>query len=634
MEDGVTRPSVEAVDEALGAVIALAERHGRDDLAVRLEEVGRRVTRTETVVCVVGEFKQGKSALINALLGSDVCPVDDDLATTAVTVVRYAERPGVTVRRRVAGEVIVEAVPPDAVADWTMERAGADGRGADDPSVVELVEIGLPHPLLAAGVTLVDTPGVGGLNAGHGAATLAFLPTADALVFVTDASAELAATELAFLTSALRAGPPVVVAVTKIDMYPAWRRIVDLDIDHLRATGSTASPFALSSVLETAAVATGDTTPDRDSGFGRFAAAILGDALREARTAARTAALAQLGPVLAQLRDPVATELAGLERPAEAGEIATNLAHARAKLATLAAADATWTVRLEDEFAALRTTVTFVFAGRIRQIIREARTDLETLDPVADWADLSGRVQEQAAAAVGDAFLAATDGAAAVQATIAALLADEEIGLDPAGAPIAFDVRDLWEGRPEFAGRTRRGVMASLGVFTGAKVGVEMLGMLGTLLGAAIVGPAVLGVALAFGGKEVLSERRRQLADRRQAARAFLDDFVEEVRFETDGRLATLLDDIQRQMRARFADRIGELRRTSAASAEALEAAAERETSARDERRAELAAEIGALDALLRQVATLRAAAERTDAPGPPLRVESAHDAPSPDRPR
>ena len=109
----------------------------------------------------------------------------------------------------------------------------------------------------------------------------------------------------------------------------------------------------------------------------------------------------------------------------------------------------------------------------------------------------------------------------------------------------------------------------SLGVVGGATVGVEMLGMLGTLLGAAVVGPAVLGVAAVFGGKQVLDERRRQLADRRQQARSFLGGFVEEVRFEADGRLASLLDDVQRQMRARFADRIRELRRTFAESAAA-----------------------------------------------------------------
>ena len=131
----------------------------------------------------------------------------------------------------------------------------------------------------------------------------------------------------------------------------------------------------------------------------------------------------------------------------------------------------------------------------------------------------------------------------------------------------------LWQGGPSFEGRTRAGLVAGFGVLGGATVGVEMLGMLGTLLGAAVVGPAVLGVAVVFGGKEVLNERRRQLADRRQQARSFVAGFVEEVRFEADGRLASLLDEVQRQMRARFTERIRELRRTYAESAAALERA-------------------------------------------------------------
>ena len=150
--------------------------------------------------------------------------------------------------------------------------------------------------------------------------------------------------------------------------------------------------------------------------------------------------------------------------------------------------------------------------------------------------------------------------------------------------------------------------MASLGIVGGATVGVEMLGMLGTLLGAAVVGPAVLGVAAVFGGKQVLDERRRKLADRRQQARSFVAGFVEEVRFEADGRLASLLDDVQRQMRARFADRIRELRRTFAESAAALERATERAEAERLARLAVLASETAAIDDLLDRARSLDAA--------------------------
>ena len=587
-------PRVAAVGSVLAEAAALAGRLGRDDIAARLDEVSRRAARTDTIVCVVGEFKQGKSALVNALLGRSICPVDDDLATTAVTVVHHADPEEATVRRRDPAGLVTERIGADEIAAWAMEPEPTASERTD----VELVDIGLAEPFLAGGVALVDTPGVGGLNAGHAAATLAFLPSADALVFVTDASAPLSATEIAFLDSAMRAGPPVVVAVTKIDMYPEWRRIVDIDARQLGAIGLDRPPMPVSSLLRAQARATGSETLERESGIGPFAAALLGDTVTTARAMAGEAARVQLGPALDQLREPLATELAALERPADAAALAEALADTRRRIDALAAADATWTVRLDDGFAALRTRVAFAFEGRMRQLTREAHGDIEAVDPAEAWPDLSRRVQEEVASAVRDAFQGATDGAADVQSSIASLLTDEELGLDRAGAPIVFDVRDLWEGRPGFAGRTKRGLVAGFGVFTGAKAGVEMLGMLGTLLGAAIIGPAVLGVALAMGGKEVLSERRRLLADRRQEARSFLDAFIEEVRFESEGRLATLLDDIQRQMRARFVDRIGELRRTYAESAIALESAAATAEATGVRRQAELRDGLAEIDRL------------------------------------
>jgi hypothetical protein len=590
---GATAAPADPTHELLLETAAIAARLGREDLATRLEDAARRLARTETVVCVVGEFKQGKSALINGLLGTAICPVDDDLATTTVTVVRHGDVARAIVRRREAGELIEEAIPPDDVVGWVLERDGpADRTG------VEVVEIALPHPFLARGMVLVDTPGVGGLNAGHAAATLAFLPSADALIFVTDASAELSAPELEFLTTALRAGRPVIVAITKVDMYPAWRRIVELDEGHLRAIGLTGDPIPLSAVLRLGSPAAGGDSDGAaaESGFGRLADLLAGEVAADARALTRAAATTELRPAVEQLREPLNAEAAALEDPGSAGRMATELRDVRARLAALDAADAAWSVRLEDEFAALRSRVAFGFQGRMRIVLRDAEDELEEIDPAQSWPELSGRVQEGTAAAVREAFGEATAGAAGVQATIAAMLADEQLGLEGTGGQVAFDVRELWEGMPGFAGRTKSGVMAGLGVVTGAKVGVEMLGMLGTLLGAAIVGPAVLGVALAFGGKEVLSERRRQLADRRQQARTFLGDFVEEVRFQVDGRLATLLDEIQRQMRARFAERIRELRRTFGDSVAALERGAAEESAGRDRRLTQIRSDLAELD--------------------------------------
>ena len=174
---------------------------------------------------------------------------------------------------------------------------------------------------------------------------------------------------------------------------------------------------------------------------------------------------------------------------------------------------------------------------------------------------------------------------------------------------MTFDVDEFWAGDPEFEGRTRSRLGTGYGLVTGAKAGVELLGLVGTLLGAAIVGPAVLGVAAVYGGKEVLDERRRRLTDRRQQARTFLADLVEEIRFQVDGRLTGVLDEMQRQMRARFTDRIGELHRTAAASAAALDAAAARQEVERRSRLTEVDDALAAIDGLHERLRDLPASA-------------------------
>ena len=79
-----------------GVVIELVkvlQKLERPDLAQRATAAAARLERPNTVVCVVGEFKQGKSSLVNGLLGRTICPVDDDLATSAITLVRYGDEP-------------------------------------------------------------------------------------------------------------------------------------------------------------------------------------------------------------------------------------------------------------------------------------------------------------------------------------------------------------------------------------------------------------------------------------------------------------------------------------------------------------------------------------------------------------
>jgi hypothetical protein len=347
---------------------------------------------------------------------------------------------------------------------------------------------------------------------------------------------------------------------------------------------------------------------ERDSGFSTLTDTILGDVTRRARTAAVEVAFREIRTALEQLREPLVLERQAVERPDAAARLASDLGDVRDRLAALGEAGSHWSVRLDDEFAALRARVEFSFAGRMRQVLRDAHEEIERVDPGRAWNEVSGQVQQQVAGAVRAAFLETTEGAAGIQASISQLLADEEGTWTDDGEPISFDATSLWQDGQAFGGTVRSGVLAGFGLLAGATVGVEMLGMLGALLGTALVGPALLGAALFFGGKEVAGERRRQLTDRRQQARTFVGQFAEDVRFEVDGRLATLNGQLQRDMRVRFGQRIGELARTYRETATAIEATMVRSASERDERLRELSLQLGPLEELAVRADALEAA--------------------------
>ena len=95
-------PLDERIQELLALTARAAGAYGRTDLADKLENLAPRLAPTTAKVLVAGEFKAGKSSLVNALIGADVCPVDDDVATSVLTVVGAASSPwrGGGVRRR------------------------------------------------------------------------------------------------------------------------------------------------------------------------------------------------------------------------------------------------------------------------------------------------------------------------------------------------------------------------------------------------------------------------------------------------------------------------------------------------------------------------------------------------------
>lgn len=572
----------------------------RDDLLRRISTAEERLGRPDTVVCIVGEFKQGKSALVNGMLGSEVCPVDDDIATSAVTVLRHAESPTVKVRRREAREVIEEVIDPPELPHYATEQGNPDNQ-----KHVEIVEVGVPNALLARGLTLVDTPGVGGLNSGHVAATLAFLPTADALVFVSDASAELSEPEIAFLEQATKICPTFIFALTKIDLYPEWRRIAEIDLQHLANRGIQVSLNPVSSELRSAAFARQDAALNQESGFPGLLDALKTQVLDRAENNAARHALHDIRSLIGQMRGSFETELRALQAPAEAPQTIADLNALKERVNTLRTAGARWVTRMNDGFADLSSRVDYEFRSAMRNTLREVEEELEDSEPAEAWPEISRRMQDDVAAAVSDVFQHLNDGTERVRDSIVEMLREQELGFaDGSVRAEVFDTRSLWTDRDVTTPTTGSRIGTGFNTLRGAQGGVLVLGMLGNLMGFAIMGPALIGIAVVFGGKQYFDERKRLLQQRRQQARTFVRQFMDDVQFEVGTRIRDMTRDLQRQLRDHFNDRIGELLATLSETTRALETSTQQDLQSRNARVEVLQRRMEKLDIVLERVGT------------------------------
>jgi Dynamin family len=576
----------------------MAATLGREDLSNRLRIAVARLTRPTTIICVVGEFKQGKSSLVNALLGADICPVDDDLATSALTLIRYGQEPRVEIRRRVGEAVVVELTEVARLGEWVSE-AGNPGNG----KAVERVDVSVPNDLLAAGIAIVDTPGMGSLGAGHAAATLSFLPFADALVFVSDASSELTAPEVDFLARARELCPNVLFALTKTDMYGSWRRIAEIDAAHLAQRGVPLEPIPVSSQLHTTALERADAVMAERSGIPGLLAALRGRVLEPAKALAAHRAADEASATTEQLGTTLRAELDALTSGDLGADTIARANAAAAKVEHLRGPGSRWSVLVGDRLSDLANDVNFRFRGAMRQCTRDLETQIEELKTAKEW-DLLGRdLQTQVAEAVTAAFVGIASGAQRIREDVVELLAEEAAGLpalEARGVPL--DVRTLWSAKDLDPKGTKGGRALSTTVtgLRGAQSGIVMFGMMARFLPAGVgavlmLNPVTIGLGVAFGGMQMVDAHKRKLAGRRQQARVCVRQFADDVQFEIGNAMSEALRGVQREIRDEFTERTAELQRTYTDAARQASEAAQRGAADAKQRVGQVEAALAAL---------------------------------------
>jgi GTP-binding protein EngB required for normal cell division len=183
----------------------------------KLNDLSDRLSDGRFHLPVLGQFKRGKSTLLNALTGEPILPVGVVPLTAAPTFLQFGDTPKIRVRYK-------DGRPADEFSGASTAERNAylagfvteKGNPQNRRGIAE-VQVDLPVPILSGGVVLIDTPGIGSTYRHNTTATLNFLQQCDAALFLVSADPPITEVELDFLRQVQEKIPRLFFVLNKID---------------------------------------------------------------------------------------------------------------------------------------------------------------------------------------------------------------------------------------------------------------------------------------------------------------------------------------------------------------------------------------------------------------------------------
>jgi GTP-binding protein EngB required for normal cell division len=253
-------PVTADIREMLVLLGALAAPPDRSVLA----GLGERLDSGRLRVLVAGEAKRGKSTLVNALLGRPVLPAGV-IPLTAVPITVREPGPGRPEDIEVVfadGRVLRQS--RGALADFGTERGNPGNRRR-----VAAITVSVAAPVLAMGMEIVDTPGLGSVHGHNTEAALRALPTMDAAIVVLAADPPVSAAERDLISQVSGLSSAMFVVLNKADYLDAAGLAEAAEFTALVAGQAAGRPVTVYPLSARNALDEG-----RDPGFTAFRAAL------------------------------------------------------------------------------------------------------------------------------------------------------------------------------------------------------------------------------------------------------------------------------------------------------------------------------------------------------------------------
>lgn len=629
------------------AVLTVARARGLTESAARLTAAEQRLREGRLTAVVCGEFKRGKSSLLNALLEEPepfLFPVETTFATSIVSTVTHGPKERIIATLEVEHDAPAVVATPGGRPD-SENRATTEEREITRAEIAEYVTesanphntkkarsiaIDVPNSKLESGLALVDTPGVGGVYAEHTAVTLGFLPTADAIVFVADATQPLTESELVFLRNAAASTKVtddqdgLLFVLTKIDLVDYTGILENMRGKLADVTGRPPADIEITPVSAHAKLkhlANGDLEYLELSNFPALEDRIWGALSRRRTTLLLGGALTELDGTATALLEPLQAELKALkaETPAKVAAMVADAERREAEFARLRADNAGWRRDLEREITACRTTLERVAARQVEEIWDRVDTEFLYDEQYLDDPELLvRRVTEAAALVVGEVNELAARQVAAIQQHLAdrsgLSIQRRRLGSLPPPPLQHVELTGRLGEAPDSRMRTVRDMSfgGGLGFTIGSLVGHVIVPGLGGIIGGAI--GSLFGAGAGFKASRVAAHRQ-DVEARRRSLRTELKPVKRGQVHHVQDAVRELLASFEAAVVAELKSRVTEAKESAQDEARRLRAAKEATEQAARARKAALTREI---TPLVRLRSDVEAMARRIAQPEPP----------------
>ena len=172
----------------------------------KLERLAKKLAEGDFILPIIGEFKSGKSSIINSIIGKELLETSPLEATSCIYEISFSNDSNYFI-----------TLDYDNNENILHDLNELNRLNQND---LFLVKVYLSNPLFPKGFTIVDTPGLSSLNQKLSEKCTAYFPLADKVAFAVDINQGISKSIINHVNAILSCNKNIILLLTKTDTKP------------------------------------------------------------------------------------------------------------------------------------------------------------------------------------------------------------------------------------------------------------------------------------------------------------------------------------------------------------------------------------------------------------------------------